>query len=144
MWPIRNAVKSAAIGLPVVRIPARVDAPMPNDLRLPREARLTGTRAFDRVFASRKVRSGRFFRIHYIAAEPPVATARLGVTVSRRVARHAHDRNRVRRQIRESFRLNRPQLERLDFVVRALPEARLADNIELRRSLNELWSRFRA
>ncbi|NKI35709.1 ribonuclease P protein component [Wenzhouxiangella sp. XN79A] len=116
---------------------------MPNDLRLPRAARLTGLRAFDRVFASRSARSGRHFRIHYTVTEAGVATPRLGMTVSKRVARRAVERNRVRRQIRESFRLHRPELARLDFVVRALPSAAGADNPELRRSLNELWSHFR-
>lgn len=117
---------------------------MPNDLRLPRDARLTGTHAFDHVFASRKARSGRFFRIHFVETDASVETARLGMTVSRRVSRRAHERNRVRRQIRETFRCIRPELQHLDFVVRALPDARSADNAELRTSLNELWSRFRA
>ncbi len=117
---------------------------MPNDLRLPRDARLTGAHAFDRVFASRKARSGRYFRIHYLVPDPPGASARLGMTVSRRVARSAVERNRVRRQIRESFRLQRPGLAALDFVVRALPGAAAIDSAELRQSLNDLWSRFHA
>jgi len=115
---------------------------MPNDLRLPRAARLTGTRAFDRVFASRSARSGRHFRIHFTASETGVDTPRLGVTVSKRVARRAVERNRVRRQVRESFRLHRSDIDTFDYVVRALPSAAAADNLELRRSLDELWSRF--
>lgn len=115
---------------------------MPNDLRLPRAARLTGLRAFDRVFASRSARSSRHFRIHFTASEIGVDTPRLGVTVSKRVAKRAVERNRVRRQIRESFRLHRAELEQLDYVVRALPSAAAVDNVELRRSLNELWSHF--
>lgn len=117
---------------------------MPNDLRLPRTARLTGARAFDRVFAARQVRSSRYFRIHYTVSEAAGATPRLGLTVSRRVARRAVERNRVRRQIRESFRLLRPELAGLDFVVRALPGSAAVDSASLRQSLNELWSRFRA
>jgi ribonuclease P protein component len=117
---------------------------MPNDLRLPRAARLTGAHAFDRVFASRSARSGRHFRIHYVASEPGVETPRFGMTVSKRVARRAVERNRVRRQIRESFRLHRCGLDPYDFVVRALPSAANADRAELRRALDDLWTQFRS
>lgn len=127
-------------------------------LHLPRSARLTGKGAFDRVFAARKARTGQFFRIHYAPAEAfddPGASSGIGtsgsvggpepcmgMTVSRRISKRAVQRNRIRRQIRESFRLWRSRLEPFDYVVRALPGAQLADNPALRIALDELWTRF--
>lgn len=123
-------------------------------LHLPRSARLTGKGAFDRVFAARKARTGQFFRIHYAPAgafsDPGAGSGGsggagepcMGMTVSRRISKRAVQRNRIRRQIRESFRLWRLRIEPFDYVVRALPGAQLADNPALRHALDELWTRF--
>lgn len=118
-------------------------------LHLPRTARLNGKGAFDRVFASRKARTGRFFRIHYAPVESPdgigdgaASEPRMGMTVSRRISKRAVQRNRIRRQIRESFRLWRLRIEPFDYVVRALPGAEQVDNPALRLALDELWIRF--
>jgi ribonuclease P protein component len=70
---------------------------------------------------------------------PPIA--RLGITVSKRVDKRAVGRNRVRRQIRETFRLARATLPPGDYVVLAKPEAAKADNAALRRELGSLLLR---
>lgn len=46
--------------------------------------------------------------------------ARLGMVVAKRQFRRAVDRNRMRRIIRETFRLQGPDLPALDVVVRVL------------------------
>jgi ribonuclease P protein component len=51
-------------------------------------------------------------------------------------------RNRVRRQIRESFRLARGSLKPFDFVVVARPAAATADRRFLRDTLDAIWQRF--
>ena len=71
-------------------------------------------------------------------------TPRLGVVVSRKVHRSAVERNRIRRQIRESFRLKRRQLKTNDYVVRARPAAAQLDNAALRKALDELWEWFKS
>lgn len=43
--------------------------------------------------------------------------ARLGLAISRKCAKRAVDRNRIKRIIRETFRLSRASLPGLDFVV---------------------------
>ena len=110
---------------------------------LDKSMRLIGKNRFNRVFRSRRVRANRLFLIHYattLKAEDPVA--RLGIAVSRKVHASAVERNRIRRQIRESFRLRRRQLRPNDYVVRARPAAADADNPVLRQALTELWEWF--
>ncbi len=111
---------------------------MPGRLALPRQARLLAGPEFSRVFATRKARSNRYFTIHYAPADQP----RLGMAVSRRVSNKAVVRNRIRRQIRESFRHQRAQLKAMDFVVVARRPAAEIDNTGLREALDQLWQRF--
>ncbi len=111
---------------------------MPGRLDLPRQARLLAGSAFSRVFATRKARSNRYFTIHYAPADKP----RLGMAVSRRVSNKAVVRNRIRRQIRESFRHQRALVKAMDYVVVARKAAADVDNAGLREALDQLWQRF--
>jgi ribonuclease P protein component len=67
---------------------------------------------------------------------------RLGITVSKQVSRRAVDRNRVKRQIRESYRLCHEQLAGLDVVVMATGTAGQAGNPALRQSLKQHWEQI--
>lgn len=69
----------------------------------------------------------------------PMGYARLGLAVSKKNIRHAVARNRIKRLVRESFRLNRHQLGSVDFVVMARPQALQADNQTLRNALDKHW-----
>lgn len=104
---------------------------------LPRSARLTGKAEFDRVFAAARRRNSRYFRIALTANA--LGHARLGMAVSRRVDKRAVVRNRLRRQIRESFRSAWPKLRPLDVVVTAKPEAATAPRSDVWRDLLDLW-----
>jgi len=64
---------------------------------------------------------------------------RLGLAVAAKTAGSHVVRNRIRRVIRESFRLHQHELPAVDIVVSARPRARDATNHELRVSLDELW-----
>ena len=64
--------------------------------------------------------------------------ARLGVTVSRRTSPKAVVRNRIKRQIRESFRVSTACLLGTDVVVVANAPAASAPNAALRKSLVQL------
>jgi ribonuclease P protein component len=68
--------------------------------------------------------------------------AQLGVTVSRRVSPKAVARNRIKRQIRESFRQHQHELSGLSLVVTAHPAAHAKDNAQLRASLSKHWERL--
>ena len=66
---------------------------------------------------------------------------RLGLAVAVRVAGGAVARNRLRRLIRESFRLRQHELPAVDLVVSARPAARAASAEALRASLAALWKK---
>lgn len=107
--------------------------------RVPRTV-LSGKSQFDRVFAAGQRAGSRYFRVHY--ADGGAGLARLGMAVSRKVDKRAVNRNRLRRQIRESFRRNRSELPVLDLVVTARPEAAGAAREQVWQDLSKLWSRL--
>jgi ribonuclease P protein component len=67
-----------------------------------RQARLTRARDFRRVFRNPEVSADPLFKV--LACRGTAGQARLGLAVSRQVARSAAARNRLKRVIRESFR----------------------------------------
>jgi ribonuclease P protein component len=69
---------------------------------------------------------------------------RLGLAVSTKAAGNSVQRNRVRRLVRESFRLRQHELPPMDFVVSARAGVRSAAGVELRSSLESLWERVKA
>ena len=70
--------------------------------------------------------------------------ARLGLAVASKAAGGSVKRNRIRRVIRESFRLHQHELPAVDIVVSARSRAKDAPNSELRAGIEELWSKVRA
>jgi ribonuclease P protein component len=97
--------------------------------------------AFTRVFREGK-RSADSHLVVLFAAQM-FETARLGMAVSKKVARRAVDRNRLRRLMRESFRLNRPNLPDVDIVIMARPSIGALSNQEIRQRLDQHWARVK-
>ena len=110
--------------------------------RFPRCAHLRVSAQFQAVFGEGKRISGNNFRLH-VHLPGEADQPRLGVTVSKRVDKLAVGRNRIRRQIKEVFRLQRATLPAGDFVVLAKPEAAKTDNAALRAELLSLFERAR-
>src|SRR4249920_1601165 len=79
-------------------------------LRFPRCAHLRASAEFQAVFGEGKRVSGAAFRLHVLLKADATQT-RLGVTVSKRVDKAAVRRNRLRRQIKEAFRMLRATLQ---------------------------------
>jgi ribonuclease P protein component len=73
---------------------------------------------FDRVFAENQ--RARTDYVMVMVRPNQVGFPRLGMIVAKRLLRRAVDRNRVKRCVRESFRLVLPELPPCDFVVRLL------------------------
>ena len=61
--------------------------------------------------------------------------ARLGLIVAKRGVAKAHDRNRIKRVIRDYFRHQQQELAALDIVIQVMAEV---DNVELRAALVQL------
>lgn len=85
--------------------------------RFPRSARLLSGRDYQRVMRD----GGRVHTANLMLAlrANPAGEPRLGLAVSRKRVRLAHERNRVKRVAREHFRLSRADLPGMDVVVLA-------------------------
>jgi ribonuclease P protein component len=103
-----------------------------------RRQRLTTSRDFGNVFSGAERSSDRFFTV--LVTTGRSASARLGLAVSKRAAKRAVDRNRLKRLARESFRHS--ELAALDFVVMAKQGAALTDSRTLRQSLDRHFERL--
>jgi ribonuclease P protein component len=114
---------------------------MAGDLRLPRSARLLAKAEFDAVFQRGARLGGACFRIHVLHLPGP---ARLGLALAKRAVPHASDRNRLRRQVREAFRLNRAALHGRHLVVIARNEAATAKREVARADIDRLLDRAAA
>jgi len=109
-------------------------------LRHPRTARLLRPADFAALRENSRRVSSRHFTAQYHHAL--LASARLGMAVSRKVSKKAVVRNRIRRQIRESFRKQRAQLPNVDVLVIARVSAAEQANPVLREELDVLWQRL--
>jgi ribonuclease P protein component len=76
-----------------------------------------------------------------IARANELGAPRLGLAVAVRAAGGAVARNRLRRLIRESFRVHQHALPALDLVVGCRPRARAVAPAVLRASLAALWGK---
>ncbi|MFP4647773.1 MAG: ribonuclease P protein component [Halorhodospira sp.] len=108
----------------------------------PRTVRLLKRDEFEGALRAPDWRSAnRYFRIS--ARHNEAGHARLGLAVPKRRVRRATGRNRLKRIIRESFRVRQRELPAWDFVVGIRSAAGEADNATLFLALDELWQRAR-
>lgn len=77
-----------------------------------------------------------------LATPNDLPTARLGLTVSRKVSARAVGRNRIKRQARESFRHICKDMPAIDIVVMAKKAAATATSADLRNSLDRHWKKL--
>jgi ribonuclease P protein component len=113
---------------------------MPGRLTLPAQLRLRRKSDFDAAYARGRRLGDGFFTV--IATANELGAPRLGLAVAVRAAGGAVARNRLRRIIRESFRLNQHALPALDLVVSARPKAREVPARALHESLAALWRKL--
>jgi ribonuclease P protein component len=107
----------------------------------PRQARLTEARDFQRVFTAATRLAGAYLVLLY--CKNSLDHARLGLAISGKHVKTAVARNRIKRRVRESFRLQRQQLANMDIVVLSRAAADKADNAQIQRCLDWLWRKLK-
>ncbi|MCG6864218.1 MAG: ribonuclease P protein component [Thiogranum sp.] len=106
--------------------------------RYPRDHRLLGAAQYQRVFKQCEHKaSDRLITV--LAAANGLDHARLGMVVSIKAAGNAVKRNRVKRLIRESFRLQQGMLAGEDLVVLVRPGISIRSNQQINRTLDTHW-----
>lgn len=102
------------------------------------ELRLRCAADFKGVFdgALLKVHQPHFLFLATLAKQP---NSRLGLVVAKKKVRRAHERNRIKRLARESFRLNQHDIDMLDIVVMPKVGIESISNAELHQQLQMAW-----
>ena len=103
------------------------------------ELRLRSKLQFDALYASGRRIDDRFFGLR--VRPNGLGHPRIGLAVAVKTAGSGVARNRLRRLVRESFRLAQHELPAVDIVVAAKFPAREAPATTLRASLATLWQR---
>lgn len=105
-----------------------------------RQQRILSSSDFSRALRRSRRSQDALFTVcaHYRDRKPP----RLGLAMSKRAARHAVARNRLKRHIRELFRHLQHDLAGADYVVLNKPAAARASASELRASLEQHFRRL--
>ncbi|GKX53436.1 ribonuclease P protein component [Budvicia aquatica] len=108
-------------------------------LAFPRELRLLTPSTFTFVFQQPQ-RAG-VPQITILGRSNTLGHPRIGLTVAKKFVKRAHERNRIKRLTRESFRLHQHDLPSMDFVVIAKKGIADLDNHTLTEALDKLWRR---
>ncbi len=95
----------------------------------------------------KSVFDGALFKVHqphflFLAKCSEQPSSRLGIVVSKKKVRRAHERNRVKRLARESFRLHQQQLDDLDIVIMPKMGVEAVPNAELHQQLQFAWQKL--
>lgn len=114
----------------------------PGSARFPKQRRLLQTRQYQRVFAE-GMRSAEGALV-VLARHNALGFPRLGLAISRKHVRHAVQRNRLKRLIRESFRLHQRELGQLDLIVIARPGVAAMAAQDVSVVLQRHWAKVRS
>ena len=104
----------------------------------PKTSRLLNAADYKAVFGDAQLKvSCRHFLV--LANRNTRSSARLGLVIAKKNVALAVQRNRIKRQLRNTFRQNGEQLDKLDLVVLARKGADKLNNKELIDTINSLW-----
>ncbi|PCI77431.1 MAG: ribonuclease P protein component [SAR86 cluster bacterium] len=104
----------------------------------PKTSRLLNAADYKAVFSNAQFKvSCRHFLV--LANCNSRSSARLGLVIAKKNVALAVQRNRIKRQLRSTFRHNRELLDKLDLVVLARKDAHTLDNKELKETIDSLW-----
>ncbi len=105
----------------------------------PKRLRLLSRADYGGVFADAKAVSDDSFTI--LCRPNELGYPRLGLAISKKMLARAVDRNRIKRVVRETFRLRAISLGGCDFVVMARRGIRADQSVHHQEALARLWSR---
>jgi len=108
--------------------------------KLQKHSKLLDAKAYKFVFSKANKVGDAFFTILY-RENKAQHHPRLGVIVAKKNSKKAVDRNRIKRLIRESFRLY-PNLPKYDIVVLSKRPTGTQTNQQLYTSLSKLWQKI--
>lgn len=104
---------------------------------LTRDLRLLNAESYKNVFAKAQRFGNRSFTV--LARENGLNHPRLGLAISKKSAKRAVDRNRIKRLFRESFRLNQHELPSVDIIAMCKPSAVSLDSVEIHKQIEMQW-----
>ena len=103
--------------------------------------RLLDANAYKTVFDNAQFKVSKQ-QVLYLARKNDTTTPRLGLVIAKKNVRHATQRNRIKRILRESFRLQQHRLGGIDTVVLARRGLDQLDNADLHQLFNKLWQQL--
>ncbi|WWO97162.1 MAG: ribonuclease P protein component [Candidatus Dasytiphilus stammeri] len=83
--------------------------------KFPKILRLNNSKKFREIFQINQSLSMREITLFY--QKNFLEYPRIGICISKKVIKKAHERNRVKRIIRESFRLHQHYIKNIDFII---------------------------
>lgn len=111
-----------------------------NTYSFTRELRLLTPADFSFVFQDAINSSDHCFTI--LARRNQLEHPRLGLTIAKKRIKRAVGRNRIKRLVRENFRLNQHKLPHVDIVVMVKNGIEQYDNAQLNQQLDYLWRKL--
>lgn len=105
--------------------------------RFGRAMRMNSPRDFSRVFRQAKRAGGGGLTI--LTVENTVGHPRLGLAIAKKHLKFAHQRNRLKRIIRESFRQHQTDFANIDIVVLSRPDVKQRESAQIWAALEQHW-----
>ncbi|MFV1872438.1 MAG: ribonuclease P protein component [Oleiphilus sp.] len=115
---------------------------MSADFTFPKDVRLLTASDYSNVFQDVQLRvSSKNFLI--LARDEGNEHSRLGIIIAKKNVKLAVERNRLKRQLRETFRQQRHALPALEIVLLAKRGADNNDSLSIAEELNFLWQKLK-
>ncbi|MCL4108320.1 UNVERIFIED_CONTAM: hypothetical protein GTU68_065348, partial [Idotea baltica] len=92
---------------------------------------------FTNVFSKAERFGNKSFTV--LARENSLSHPRLGLAISKKSAKHAVDRNRIKRIFRESFRLHQHNLPNVDIIAMCKPSVLSLEKSEMHKQIETQW-----
>ena len=108
------------------------------DFHFDKSLRLLNASEYQAVFDESRLKVSTA-ELLFLARINQLGRARLGLVIAKKNVRLSVQRNRVKRVIRETFRLNKHKLQGIDIIVLARRGLADIDNKQLHETCNQLW-----